>query len=150
MRWYVYKCNNRNDPHQNLYGDWRHFFDRTADGSSDHWGMPDYVPALSELAEGDKILAYQTDRNSLLGVAVVDKWGEEKGIRYVYLRPRIRLGDDGVKVRPMKKVDETIASIPAFKTNEIKTLYDITPEHAEHILQAAMERCRPIEFSAAT
>jgi hypothetical protein len=145
MKWYVYKCNSRNDPHQNHYGDWQTFFDRTSDGSCSRWGTPDVVPALSQLTEGDKILAYQTDRNSLMGLVVVDCWGVEDGCEYVYLRPCIRLGQDGVKVRPMKKVDATIAAIHAFKTNEVKTLYDIDPRDAEHILEAARDRCRPMK-----
>ncbi len=95
MTCYVYKCNCRNDPHQNHYGDRRTLFDRTTDGRRCRWGTPDVVPALSQLIEGDNILAYQTDRNSLIGLVVVDGWGAEDGRQYVYLRPRIRLGQDG-------------------------------------------------------
>ena len=145
MTCYVYKCNCRNDPHQNHYGDRRTLFDRTTDGRRCRWGTPDVVPALSQLIEGDNILAYQTDRNSLIGLVVVDGWGAEDGRQYVYLRPRIRLGQDGVKVRPMK-VDPVIDAIHAFATNEVKTLYDIDSSDAEYILNAARDRCQPIEF----
>jgi hypothetical protein len=140
MAWYVYKCNGRNEQHQNHYGDWKEFFEDTSDGKSRRWGTPDVVSALAKLEPGDKILAYQTDRNSLMGVVVVGGWDELEGRAYVSLRPIIRLGREGVQVRPMK-VDERIAEINAFKTREVKTLYDISPADAEYIIEAAKSRC---------
>ena len=145
MTWYVYKVNSRNEPHQNHFGDWRTFFERTADGGRCRWGTSEIVPALSKLVEGDKILAYQTDRNSLMGFVVVDARDREDGRDYVYLRPRVRLGRNGVRVRPMK-VDPVIEAIHAFATNEVKTLYHIDSSDAEYILKVARGRCQPIDF----
>ncbi len=145
MTWYVYKCNNRNEPHQNHYGHWRDFFDDAAAGNPRSWGTNSVVPALSILEDGDRILAYQTDDNSLMGLLEVDGWRNEDGHDYVYLRPLLRLGIDGVKVRPMKS-DPIIDDIHAFKTRQVKTLYDITPGDAEYILDAARALCTPIDF----
>ncbi len=148
MTWYVYKCNSRNEPHQNHFGEWRDFFDRNPDGRPGRWGTPNVVPALRMLQEDDTIIAYQTDRNCLMGVLVVDKWDDDQGRDYVHLRPLLRLGVDGVKVRPLKS-DERIAEIDAFKTRQVKTLYDINRDDANYIVEAARKHCHAIEYGKA-
>lgn len=140
MQWYVYKCNSRNGSHQNHYGHWRDFFDEVAGGESSSWGTSAVVPALSVLEPGDRILAYQTDCNSLMGLLEVDRWQVDHGADFVFLRPLIRLGRDGVEVRPMK-TNPKIAEIHAFKTRQIKTIYDISSSDADYILDAAISRC---------
>jgi hypothetical protein len=60
MRWWVYKCNSRQQPHQVAYGDWDDFFG-DPDGVGD-WGSTEWVPPLAKLRRGDRIIAYQTDR----------------------------------------------------------------------------------------
>lgn len=147
MNWYVYKCNSLNLAHQRQYGNWREFFDGSWTGEPASWGTTKWIPALAELQEDDKVLAYQTNENSLVGLVEVDGWREEGGWDYVYLRPLIRLGTDGVKVRPMKIHNRRIAEIHAFKTRQIKTLYHISPEDADLILAEAKTRCVAIEFN---
>lgn len=147
MAWYVYKCNSRNEPHQNHYGEWRDFFNYAGAGDPISWGTTSRVPALSQLEKGDKILAFQSNRNSLMGLVEVDGWRVEDGCRYVYLRPLLRLGPDGVKVRPLKKVDERIDGMEPLKAGPVKTLYEIDASDAEYLLDKAKTRCVPIDFA---
>jgi hypothetical protein len=127
MRWWVYKCNNRDLPYQCAYGDWDDF-----DRQGGHWGNIELIPQLGELSVGDRIIAYQTDRNELVGTTEVRQAFDKKG--YLWLGPLSRIG---VKVRPLKKRDPRIAAIPAFKPGRVCTLYDITPEDAQRLLFAA-------------
>ena len=146
MQWYVYKCNSKNRDHQNHFGDWREFFE-SAKGHVHRWGTSSIVPALEELLVGDKILAYQTDLNAIMGIVQVDHWLEVDGRDYVFLRPHLRLGTDGVRVRPLKS-DERIAEIHAFKTRQIKTLYEISEDDAQYILSAAEACCETTAYDS--
>jgi hypothetical protein len=81
-------------------------------------------------------LAYQTDRNELVGLA-----------RVVRLSPRGRLilkplRKIGVKVRPLKKMDARVAAIPALQPGRIRTLYDISRSDAQRLIRAAGQHTR--------
>jgi len=130
MAWWVYKCNSRGHEYQNHFGDWNTFFEK-ADPEW-RWGTIAYVPALARLQVGDTILAYQTDRNELVGVARVTQSSEGNG--YVYMTPERLIG---VRVRPLKKADPCIAAIPALQGGPIQTIYAISPQDAELLIQAA-------------
>jgi len=84
MKLWVYKCNSRNLPYQPAYGDWRDFFDI---GKEQDWGSTDWIPALADLNVGDLIIAYQTNRNELAGLAKVTQTSEKD--TYVYLKPLV-------------------------------------------------------------
>jgi hypothetical protein len=127
MTWWVYKCNSRNESYQKYTGDWRKFFD---DPDQD-WGDQDGTPELTELKEGDLVIAFQTNLNEIVGLAEVRQTTEKNG--YLYLDP---LEEIGIKVRPLK-VDPKIKAIKAFQGGVIRTVYSITPEEAEYLLIAA-------------
>lgn len=141
MIW-IYKCNSRNQPYQRAYGDWNDFF---MDNRATRWGTTEWVPALSQAGRGDTILAYQTDRNELIGIA-----------RVVRLRPRGRHVDlilkplrrIGVKVRPLKARDSKVSAIPALKPGPIRTLYPIARADAARLLRAAGIQIRLERMSA--
>ena len=94
MAWWVYKCNSRNREYQNAYGDWDQFFD----DPEEHWGKSEWVPELARLKVGDYIIAYQTNRNKIVGLTRVRQSCEQDGC--LYLTPLKRIGG---KVRPLKK-----------------------------------------------
>lgn len=127
MNWWVYKCNSKGLPYQNAWGDWDDFFN----DPNEHWGSSDWVPALEELEKGDMIIAYQTDRNELVGIAQVRQPCDYD--TYLYLDP---IEIIGVKVKPLKS-DPKVAAIPAFKPGPIKTIYDISETDAKRLLKAA-------------
>lgn len=129
MSWWIYKCNSQNRDYQISYGDWKGFFD---DDSDEEWGSAEWIPALSELKEGDIVIAYQTNRNELVGLAKVRQSCEVNG--YLYLAP---IEVIGVKVRPLKKLYPKIAEIPALKPGPIQTVYSISPSDARYLLKAA-------------
>lgn len=126
MAWWVYKCNSRNREYQNAYGDWDEFFD----DPEEHWGKSEWVPELARLKMGDYIIAYQTNRNKIVGLTRVRQSCEQDGC--LYLTPLKRIGG---KVRPLKK-DAAIASIKAFQPGPVHTIYSLTKEEAERLLEA--------------
>lgn len=67
MLW-IYKCNSKGREHQRTYGDWSDVF---ASQSARVWGTTRVIPELAKANIGDTVLAYQTDRNELVGVARV-------------------------------------------------------------------------------
>jgi hypothetical protein len=76
------------------------------------------------------VLAYQTDRNCLVGlVRFVRHVGEEAYFQVVE--------EVNVKVRPLKKADPAIAAIPAFRPGPIRTLYAISERDALKLMEAA-------------
>lgn len=129
MSWWIYKCNSQNHDYQISVGDWNDFFNG---GSNGHWGSTQWTPALYELKKGDMVIAYQTDRNELVGVAKVRQ--SCKVDTYLYLDP---IEVIGVKVRPLKRLNSKVAEIPALKPGPIMTVYPISPSDVRHLLKAA-------------
>lgn len=136
MIW-MYKCNARNAPHQVEYGDWEEFF---GDGKTSQWGSTEWVPALREAKSGDLILAYQTDRNELVGTAQVVEWRRRGRYQDIVLKPLDRIG---VKVRPLKKSDPRVARIPALRPGPVRTLYSLSRPDANRLLKAAHAELLP-------
>ena len=80
------------------------------------------------------LLAYQTNRNELVGTARVLGFKASEGSRHLVVRPLEKIGN---KVRPLKKADSRIDRIPALQGGEIKTLYEIAQSDALYFLRAA-------------
>lgn len=131
MSWWVYKCNGKNREYQVSYGDWDWFFDR---GRVGYWGTTESLPSLEKLTPGDMIIAYQTDRNELVGTCRMAGFKKDGLYKIVRLEPLERIG---VRVRPLKEVDPAVAAIPAFQGGPIKTLYSISGQDARRLLDAA-------------
>jgi predicted HNH restriction endonuclease len=87
---------------------------------------------LAKLRKGDIIIAYQTDRNEIVGIAQVTQ-SCQRGKR-LHLKPVMTIG---VKVRPLKESDQKIDAIPALKAVWIQTIYDISDSDAHRLLKAA-------------
>jgi hypothetical protein len=129
--WWVYKCNAQNREYQAAYGNWEEVFRSKRPVA---WGETTWVPQLSNLQPGDRVLAYQTDRNELVGVAEVVELRAKRGEKEVWLRPTQRIG---VPVRPLKASHPEVAEIPAFKPGPVKTLYAISDADVAVLLRAA-------------
>jgi hypothetical protein len=129
MAWWVYKCNSKGLPYQKAWGDWNDLFHGDP---SEHWGSSQRISALEKLKKGDMIIAYQTDRNELVGIAQVRQPCDYDS--YLYLDP---IEIIGVKVRPLRKADSKIHAIPAFKPGLIQTIYKISEADAKRLLKAA-------------
>lgn len=131
MRYWVYKCNSKSMPHQVVHGDWNRVF---ATRKAIRWGTTERIRGLSELAVGDLVLAYQSDRNELVGLAeVVDL--KRKSEHLIVVLKAVR--EIRAKVRPLKRQDAKIAAIPALQPGPIKTIYSISTDDAEALLAAA-------------
>src|SRR6266404_1355236 len=120
MAWWVYKCNSRNREYQVDFGDWSSFFERSR---ISRWGTTERLPRLEVLTPGDMIIAYQTDRNELVGVCRMSRFKKDGPFKIVLLEP---LENVGVTVRPLKAADPKIAAIPALQPGPIMTLYSIS------------------------
>jgi len=128
MAWWIYKCRVPRQAEQHAYGDWNDYFcDPT-----DHWGNVEWTPDLLQLSDGDMVIAYQTNRNELVGVVKVTQARDERG--FVYFSPVERIS---AKVRPLKRKDPNIAAIPALHPGWIATLYPISSGDADLLLKSA-------------
>ena len=130
MYW-VYKCNSKNREYQRTYGDWAEVFESQ---SPQWWGTTKIVPELSKASVGDTILAYQTDRNELVGVARVVSWKPQGKFKRLILQPVRTIS---VRVRPLKEGSSKVARIPALQPGQIRTLYPISRADATALLRAA-------------
>jgi hypothetical protein len=130
MYW-VYKCNSKGNDYQRTYGDWAKIFESQEDQP---WGSTKIVPELVQAQIGDTVLAYQTNRNELVGVARVVAWKPHGNSKRLVLRPVRAIG---VRVRPLKKANSKVARIPALQPGPIRTLYEISREDADTLLRAA-------------
>ena len=130
MFW-VYKCNSRALPYQVVSGDWAEFFE---EGIDDHWGSTEWTPSLAGLQPGDLILAYQSNRNELVGTALFRRWEKDGGFQRPVFSPLQVLE---AKVRPLKEADPAIAAIPAFRRGPVQTLYEIAESDARRLVRAA-------------
>jgi len=130
MYW-VYKCNSKDREYQRTYGDWSEVFETK---EAQWWGTTKIVPELSKARVGDTILAYQTDRNELVGTARVVRWEPHGKFKRLILRPMRTIG---VRVRPLKKRVPRVRRIPALQPGPIHTLYRISNADAIALLHAA-------------
>jgi hypothetical protein len=89
---------------------------------------------LTQLSPGDRIIAYQSNRNELVGVAEVRRLRPSGGFQDLILRPIEKIG---ARVRPLKKANTRIAAIPALQPGRVQTVYEIEESDAELLLQAA-------------
>lgn len=121
MAWWIYKCNSKNKQHR---GDWDYYFEHPKSS----WGATADISQLTDLAVKDFVIAYQTDRNELVGLTKVRSIQ-----RKLYLDP---IEEIRVKVRPLK-VDPKIDAIEALTSAARKTLHELTPTQARLLLRAA-------------
>ena len=128
---WIYKCNSKGREHQRACGDWAEVFASTAAGV---WGSTKVVPELAKANVGDTVLAYQTDRNELVGVARVVRWQPHGKYKRLILKPVCTVG---VRVRPLKEASLKVVRIPALKPGPIQTLYEISRDDANALLKAA-------------
>lgn len=128
MAWWIYKCN------ANVWGNWDHFFRNP----TTHWGTTQEIAQLADLAPGDMVIAYQTDRNELVGVAKVKPFRKRGPYLELHLES---IEEVRTKVRPLKATSE-IAAIPALTSRARRTLHGMTPAEAKVLLREARKAKR--------
>ncbi|MBN1962539.1 MAG: DUF3883 domain-containing protein [Deltaproteobacteria bacterium] len=131
MRYWVYKCNVTGQ--YSYFGDWDEVFSNMQPSA---WGSAEENKALGKLQDGDLVLAYQTDRNELVGVARVEGFKGKLNNKNLFLKP---IEEIRVRVRPLKKAHQDVARIPALTQGPIQTIYDITDADAELLLAVARQ-----------
>lgn len=130
MFW-IYKCNTQEHPYQVAVGDWDDFFRSKRPQS---WGSTEWVPALVRAQPGDVVIAYQSNRNELVGLTRVVRHKRRGKYLDLILKP---LRTIRVKVRPLKLANRSVAGIPALQPGPIRTLYEISVVDAQRLLSAA-------------
>jgi hypothetical protein len=113
------------------WGDWDDYF---ALGKTSEWGSTEWVPALDQLERGDMVIAYQSNRNELVGVTKVARQRPRGDYSDLHLQP---VEEIRTKVLPLKKASTKIAAIPALRPGPIQTVYSITAADAKLLLAAA-------------
>lgn len=129
MAYWMYKCDSRGRAGRDS-GDWDFVFS----GEAKTWGRLNTLPELADLRKNDTVLAYQSNRNELVGTARVTGFVRKRGGLHLGIQPREAIG---TKVRPLKKRDRRIAAIPALQQGPVKTLYEMSASDARYLLRKA-------------
>jgi hypothetical protein len=131
MNYWVYKCNSRAPDYAGSWGDWwEHVFEP---GGERAWGLTT-LKGVGDVRIGDVLLAYQTDRNELVGTARVTGFEPDGTNRRIVIVPTEIIR---AKVRPLKR-DPRIRAVAAFAPiGDIRTVYAIDREDALYVLRAA-------------
>jgi predicted RNA-binding protein with PUA-like domain len=139
---WVYKCNSGSS----AQGDWERFFE---DGGAGEWGGTEYIRNASsthivreELSPGDLVLAWQSDRQSALGLCRVTKLKHEQNEVWIILDTVCRF-DNPVKLLSFKKQSRALRNGLAFVQGRQETIYPTTPEEANEILRLCGCDARP-------
>ena len=103
-------------------------------GRSGEWGSTEWVKALGKAQPGDPMLAYQTDRNELVGLAKLVTLKPRGEYHDLILKPLKRIG---VKFPSLKELDGKIAEIPAFQPSWPKTLYPVDHSNVQRLFRTA-------------
>ena len=128
--WWIYKCNSREGINPDK-GNWDEVF---ASEGPVEWGTTEITPRIYEQAKkGDMLIAYQTNRNELVGTANVIGWKKRGKFYDLLIEP---LETIRAKVRPLRQ-DPRIDKIPALQGGPIQTLYQIDENDAKRLLNAA-------------
>jgi len=138
MAWWVYKCN---DNGQFQRGNWDYVFKRTRATS---WGTT-RIRGLRQLHAGDQVIAYQTDREEIVGLTEVTRIRSRGGYDEIIMRPVEKIG---ASVPTLKRDYDAIATIPAFQPGFPKTLYSIEANDARLLLRAARNQQHDGEANA--
>jgi predicted Zn-ribbon and HTH transcriptional regulator len=130
MSYWVYKCNARGPSYAGSWGDWwKHVFEP---GGTREWGVLT-LKGVDRIKVGDVLLAYQTDRNELVGTAEMVGFKHKGADRRIVIRPTEIIR---TKILPLK-ADPKIAKLSAFAPGDIRTAYEISPADAVYLLRAA-------------
>ena len=135
-QFWIYKCNSKEREYQRAFGDWAEVFATTRAQS---WGTTEVVPELTQAHVGDTVLAYQTDRNELVGIVRVVAWKPRGKHKDLIVKPIRAIG---VRVRPLKLNNAKVARIPALQPGPIRTLYRISSTDVAALIKAAGVRFR--------
>lgn len=136
---FVYKCRNDPDAGNTSFGDW---FDVLAEKRAFIWGGA-WATAQprsrrlfeEELAAGDLILAWQSDRQAAVGVCKVDSFKSTTRGQEVLFR-WIERFDPPMHINEEKRTNPRLAAVRAFKQGNAGTLYPTTRAEARVLLQA--------------
>ncbi|MDP9183893.1 MAG: EVE domain-containing protein [Actinomycetota bacterium] len=135
---WVYKNNARGETLGNTsFGDWSDFFER---GATQRWGgswMTTSNLSLKilreEMREGDRVLAWQTDKGQAMGIALVVRIDQVGAGQELYLR-RDQAFSSPVPLLKLRREDQTLGAVAAFRPGG-GTLFRVTPEEAEVLLR---------------
>ncbi len=131
MNFWVYKCNARQPSYAQSWGDW--WVDVFQPGGARTWGETT-LKGVDQIRVGDVLLAYQTDRNELVGTAEMIGFKRAGRERRIVIAPTETIR---AKVRPLKR-DPRIKALSAFAPiGDIRTAYAIDRDDALHVLRAA-------------
>ena len=143
MRYWVYKCSTRGANAGNtLSGDWEAEHAFGGGHAPFGWGYTSEVRGLDQVKVGDRVIAHQSDRARLVGVAKV--LGFPRGEIQLKVLEDLR-----VNMRDLKNKYPDVWGIPAYQPGPYHSIYEISSSDAETLLRRARaERsgdAKPIE-----
>lgn len=136
MSYWIYKCNVRARSYARAWGDWwEHVF---KPGGKRAWGLTT-LKGVESVRVGDVLLAYQTDRNELVGTVRVTGFEPDGAERRIVIVPTEIIR---AKVRPLKR-DPRIRALSALAPGDIRTAYPIPRVRDRPRSRRPPRRCRP-------
>lgn len=139
---WVYKCNASVHSRQISRGDWSYFFTLPQPyewGGSTSMGSKSSLDILwNRLAVGDLVLAWQTDRRRAVALCRVSELDDRTnpGERDMILELIGEPFSPPVPLLDMRKQDQRLAQVRAFKQGHVSTLYETTPGEAATLLRS--------------
>ncbi len=126
MSTYVYKVNS-NGIVGSYVGNWFCFFDAP---QQSEMGLAEIICRFHRPEPGDRIICHQSNIGEIVGTA------EVAGYHLGYLMLQATEGPfpRGVKMRDLRRIDQRIHDMDAFKPGLIRTLYPISDRDADYLL----------------
>ena len=126
MSTFVYKVNPKGKI-GHYVGDWFDFF---YGPQPSEWGLAEVVCTQYRPEPSDRIICHQSNIGEIVGTA------EVAGYHLGYLMLQATEGPfpRGVKMRDLRRIDQRIHDMDAFKPGLIRTLYPISDRDADYLL----------------
>lgn len=136
---WIYKNNSRSTG--GPYGIWTEFFDLAGRRK---WGTTAYIgrhnrDTAFEMAPGDQVLCWQTNRRHAVGLALVIDLPEsdvDGSVERDFVLEPIKRFSPPVPLLDLRRTNPDLAAVRAFTPGFVKTIYRTSPEEARAILDA--------------
>ena len=132
---WMYKWNDKGRFHRGKGRKWDEVFDSGAEFTGYGFDNPFGRKLIPEVAPGDVIIAYQTDRRAAVGICEVlevETNESEPRLRFVARR---RFASP-VKLHDLKRSDKQLSEVEALRQGPVQILYRLTPDEAGTVLNA--------------
>ncbi len=140
-KYWLYKCNSRNEDYQSGYGDWVELFNKGEAVWGGLWSTKNARSRqiiLNEMKPKDLVFCYQTDRHEMVGMCRLVRFvnvsqGVKKG-RNLRLKAVARF-DPPIKIHALKQVYPGLRQVRCLIPGPVQAIYDVDDKEAELLIK---------------